>query len=130
MSPFSVGITAAAILLGFLFAGFWWSLDREIGFPQGQRHFKPGYALLLLSIALVGYFGLIAPLRLAARAEPTLRLPYWGVTLGLIAVLGYMLTEYAHYSIFRKPIYSTKLEWLFFLGTIVSVLITFIVLAS
>jgi hypothetical protein len=119
------GVGAAAVLFGFLFAGFWWSLNRELTFKPEQRHFKPGYALLFLGIAFVGYFGLIVPLREASRL-PTygyLRSTYYGVTLGVIAVLGYMLTEFAHYRIFQRLKYSTPLEWVFFLITMVVLLV-------
>ena len=118
------GVSAAAVLFGFLFAGFWWSLDRELTFKPEQRHFKPGYALLFISIAFVGYFGLIVPLRDASHL-PTygyLKSTYYGVTLGVVSVLGYMLTEFAHYSIFQRPQYSTPLEWLFFFITAIVLL--------
>jgi hypothetical protein len=80
------GVSAAAVLFGFLFAGFWWSLDRELTFKSEQRHFKPGYALLFLRIAFVGYFGLIVPLREASRlpAYGYLKSTYYGVTLGVL----------------------------------------------
>ncbi len=107
------GVAAAAVLFGFLFAGFWWSLNRELTFKAPERHFKLGYALLFASVALVGYFGLIAPLREAAQAQPVLKHTYYGVTLGIVAVVGYMLTEFAHYSIFQRPKYTTPLEWAF-----------------
>jgi hypothetical protein len=107
------GVAAAAVLFGFLFAGFWWSLNRELTFKVPERHFKPGYALLFASVALVGYFGLIAPLHEAAQVQPVLKQTYYGVTLGIVAVVGYMFTEFAHYSIFQRPKYTTPLEWVF-----------------
>jgi len=113
------GIAAAAVLFGFLFAGFWWSLNRELTFEPPERHFKPGYALLFASVALIGYFGLISPLREAAKVQPILKHTYYGVTLGIVAVVGYMLTEFAHYSIFQPPKYTTPLEWVFAAATIV-----------
>src|SRR6266436_291221 len=115
------GVSAAAVLFGFLFAGFWWSLSRELTFEANQRHFKPGYVLLFLSIAFVGYFGLIVPFR-AASHLPTyayLGRPYYGVPLGVISLVGYMLTEFAHYRIFQRLKYSTSLEWVFFCITVV-----------
>ena len=119
------GISAAAILFGFLSAGFWWSLNRELGFKPKQRHFKPGYALLILSIAFVGYFGMIVPLREASQLSTHgyLKTTYYGVTLGVVTVLGYMLTEFAHYRIFQRLKYSEPLEWVFFLATIVLLLV-------
>ena len=111
------GVAAAAVLFGFLFAGFWWSLNRELTFEVPERHFKPGYALLFLRVVLVGYFGLIAPLREAAQVQPALKHTYYGVTLGIVAVVGYMLTEFAHYSIFQRPKYTTPLEWVFVVVT-------------
>lgn len=122
------GVAAAAVLFGFLFAGFWWSLNRELRFEPAQRHFKPGYALLFLSIALVGYCGLIAPLREAVQLQPGLKHTYRGTTLGIVAVIGYMLTEFAHYSIFQRPKYTTPLEWVFVaLTAIVLVVLAFII---
>lgn len=118
MDPLSGGLAASAILFGFLFTGFWWSLDRELKFEPAERHFKPSYALLIVSTACVGYFGLVAPLREAARVVPSLINTYRGVSLGLIAVLGYMLTEYAHYSIFQRPKYTTRFEWIFSVATV------------
>lgn len=112
-SSLASGLAAAAILFGFLFTGFWWSLDRELKFNPSQRHFKPGYLLLFASVAFVGYLGLVAPLRDASRSMPELTDPYHGVSLGVIAVLGYMLTEFAHYSIFQRTKYTTRLEWIF-----------------
>ena len=119
------GVSAAAVLFGFLFSGFWWSLNRELKFNPAQRHFKPGYALLFLSIAFVGYFGLIVPLREASRIpnQGYLKSTYYGVTLGVVALLGYMLTEFAHYSIFQRLKYSTPLEWVFFVVTIIVLLV-------
>jgi hypothetical protein len=119
------GISAAAILFGFLSTGFWWSLNRELEFDPKQRHFKPGYALLILSIAFVGYFGLIVPLREASRlpSYDYLKTTYFGVTLGVVTVIGYMLTEFAHYSIFQRLKYSKPLEWVFFLVTILLLLV-------
>jgi hypothetical protein len=111
------GVAAAAVLFGFLFAGFWWSLNRELTFKVSDRHFKPGYVLLFASVAFVGYFGLVAPLREAAQVHGSLKSTYYGVTLGVIAVIGYMLTEFAHYSIFQRPKYTTVLEWIFFVVT-------------
>jgi hypothetical protein len=115
------GVAAAAVLFGFLFAGFWWSLNRELTFDVSQRHFKPGYALLLLSIVFVGYFGLIAPLRDAAGVQPALEGTYFGVTLGTVTAIGYMLTELAHYRIFQRLKYSTRLEWALFTLTVAAV---------
>jgi hypothetical protein len=118
------GVSAAAVLFGFLFAGFWWSLNRELTFKPEQRHFQPGYALLFLSMAFVGHFGLIVPLRDASHvpAYGYLKSTYYGVTLGVVSALGYMLTEFAHYSIFQRLIYSTSLEWVFFFITVVVLL--------
>ena len=61
-------LTVSGVLSGFLFAGFWWSLSREPAFDAGQRHFKLGYLLLLVSMALVAAFGIVIPL--SAQGHP------------------------------------------------------------
>src|SRR4051812_2416611 len=92
-------VTAASILFGFLFAGFWWALDRELKFVSEQRHFKPAYALLLITMALVALVGLLSPLHKIATADPTLKVPIAGVAAGIVGVFGYMLTELAHHGV-------------------------------
>jgi len=107
----STGIlTVSGILIGFLFAGFWWSLNRELTFNPDQRHFKLGYAVLLVTMVLLGYFGMVDPLRKSARTHPTLIPSYRGVLLALLGILGYMLTELGHYQIFHWPRYTTMIE--------------------
>ncbi|MGI0013694.1 MAG: hypothetical protein ACREBU_09675, partial [Nitrososphaera sp.] len=115
-------VTAASILFGFLFAGFWWALDRELKFPPDQRHFKPAYALLIGTMLLLAVFGVLLPLTSMAEATPTLRVPVIGIAAGLVGVFGYMLTELGHYSVYRKPIYSGPFEWFFFIVTVLSML--------
>ena len=111
LSPF---LTVSSILFGFLFAGFWWSLNRELVFDETQRHFKFGYLLLMMTMALLAYFGIILPLRLLVSATPGLLWAYRGVVLAIVGVFGYMLTEFAHYRIFQKPKYVTPAEWVAF----------------
>ena len=107
-------VTASSILFGFLFAGFWWALDRELKFEEKNRHFKLGYLLLFVTMAALAVFGVLCPLRSLTAANPGLARPFGGVVVAVIGVFGYMLTEFGHYGIFQKPKYTTKLEWAFF----------------
>jgi hypothetical protein len=61
-------------------------------------------------MGLLGYFGIIIPLRSFANIDPSLVTSYRGVFLALIGVYGYMLTEFAHYTIFQRPKYTTTAE--------------------
>jgi hypothetical protein len=115
-------VTVSSILFGFLFAGFWWALDRELKFPPDQRHFKPAYGLLLGTMAVVAVFGVFLPLCAMSKGNTDLRLPVAGVAAGIIGVFGYMLTELGHYSVYRKPLYRGPFESFFFVATIVSML--------
>jgi hypothetical protein len=115
-------VTAASILFGFLFAGFWWALDRELKFPADQRHFKPAYALLLVTMALVALFGVLLPLIEMTKTESELRLPVAGVAAGIVGVFGYMLTELGHYGVYRKPLYYGPFEWFFATVTVAGML--------
>lgn len=118
-------VTVSSILFGFLFAGFWWALDRELKFPPEQRHFKPAYALLLGTMGMVAVFGIFLPLHAMTAINNELKLPVAGVATGIVGVFGYMLTELGHYSVFRKPLYSGPFEWFFFMATIVGMLAAF-----
>ena len=118
MDPVSLTVTAASILFGFLFAGFWWALDRELKFKAEERHFKYGYALLLGTMAVVAGFGIIRPLRLMATNDPSLSIAYAGVVIAFIGIFGYMLTEFGHYSVYQKPKYVTGSERFFFWLTV------------
>jgi hypothetical protein len=100
-------VTAASVLFGFLFSGFWWALNRELTFRPGQRHFKPSYFLLLMSMALLGAFGIVKPLREIAANNPELRWTYRAVVLVMVSVFGYMLSELGHYRVFQWPKYTT-----------------------
>lgn len=64
--------TASSILLGFLFTGSWWALNRELRFRDDRRHFKLGYCLLLFSIGTLALAGVIMPLSIAVRGHPEL----------------------------------------------------------
>jgi hypothetical protein len=116
-------LTVSGIMFGFLFAGFWWVLNREISFKPEERHFKLSYYLLVLAIFLLGIFGIIIPLRKIVEHDPSLTISYKGMILVLISVYGYMLTELGHYTVFQKPKYITKTEWISFLSTIVAVVV-------
>lgn len=113
-----VFVTAATVLFGFLFAGYWWALNRELRFKPGQRHFKYGYALLLLSMSVLSLFGIIQPLRNTAMQNAELLWPYRASVLVIIGVFGYMLTEFGHYQVFQRPKYTTWQERMFFWITV------------
>lgn len=118
MTPYGPVLTVSGILFGFLFTGFWWSLNRELRFEAEQRHFKLGHILLILTMGVLGYSGIVRPLAALAEQTPELRVPYYGVVLALVGIIGYVLTEFGHYSVFRKSHYRTALEWIFFPLTI------------
>jgi len=118
MKP-DVFVTAASVLFGFLFTGYWWILDRELKFTPENRHFQPALGLLLVSMALLALGGIIVPLEALAGTNPELKWTYRAVVLVLLGVFGYMLTELGHYSIFKFPKYSTLAELLFFFATLV-----------
>jgi hypothetical protein len=103
-------LTVSGVLFGFFFAAFWWILNRELTFVPSQRHFKPATGVLMLSMALLAIFGIIAPLRQAARVNPFVVTSYRGIVLALVAVYGYMFIELGHYSIYQKPKYTTRSE--------------------
>ena len=116
-------LTASGILFGFLFSGFWWALNRELKFKPDQRHFKPGYFLLLASMCLVGYFGLIVPLNLIVEQDPSLAVSRDGFVLVLVVLLGYILVEFGHYSVFQLPKYTTKSEWIALASTAIAAIV-------
>jgi hypothetical protein len=111
-------VTASTLLLGFLFAGFWWAIDRELKFPPEERHFKLGYALLFLTLIALAVFGIAMPLRAAALRLPLEPFVYIGLGGALIGVIGYMLTEFGHYRVFQVPKYVTRSELFFFVLTL------------
>jgi len=115
-------LPVSSIMLGFLFAGLWWTLNRELTFKVEDRHFKLGIGLLLVSMMLLAIFGIVLPMRALAYANPGLLLDYRGVVLALVTVFGYMLTDMGHYGVFKLPKYRTKPERVFFAGTLLTVL--------
>ena len=123
MDALSLVVTASSILFGFLFAGFWWALDRELKFLPPERHFKFGYLLLLVTMAIVAIFGILRPLWTLVAADPGYLASYTGLVIAIVGVFGYMLTEFAHYRIFQWPKYITPSEYFFFGLTIVSMLL-------
>jgi hypothetical protein len=122
---FGDGVRAAlpvsSILLGFLFAGFWWTLNRELTFKPEERHFKLGIGLQLVGMVMLALFGVVLPLRALAYANPGLLLDYRGVVLALIVIFGYMLTDLGHYGVFKWPKYTTRPEKLLCAGTLLVV---------
>lgn len=114
-------LPVSSILLGFLFAGFWWTLNRELTFKVEDRHFKLGIGLLLVAMVLLAVFGIVLPMRSIAYADTALVLDYRGVVLGLVTVFGYMLTDMGHYGVFKLPKYKTTPEKLIFAGTMLTV---------
>jgi len=115
-------LPVCSILLGFLFAGFWWTLNRELCFKAEDRHFKMGIALLLLAMVMLAVFGVVLPIRQIAYTNSVFLLDYRGVVLALITVFGYMLTDMGHYGLFKLPKYRTNSERMLFAATLVIVL--------
>ncbi len=64
-----VAVTGSSILFGFLFTGFWWALDRELKFEPQERHFKLGYLLLFVTMAILAIFGVLRPLAVLLAAS-------------------------------------------------------------
>lgn len=116
-------VTAASILFGFLFAGFWWALDRELKFKEEERHFKPTYFLLLATMALVAIFGVLIPLHQMAKTTLELKVPVAGIAAAVAGVFGYMLTELGHYSVYRKPLYYGPFELALFGLTVIGMIL-------
>jgi len=81
-------LSVCSILLGFLFAGFWWTLNRELPFKAEDRHFKLGITLLLLAIVMLGVFRVVLPIRQIAYTNSAFLLCYRGVVVALITVFG------------------------------------------
>ncbi len=115
-------LPVSSILLGFLFAGFWWTLNRELTFKAEDRHFKLGIGLLLASMVMLTVFGIVLPMRSIADANPALLLDYRGLVLALVAVFGYMLTDMGHYGVFKLPKYRTAPEVFLFASTVLTLL--------
>jgi hypothetical protein len=118
MDAISLTVTAASLLFGFLFAGFWWALDRELKFDKKERHFQYAYALLLGTMAIVAVFGIIRPLSTLAAKEAGVSAAFNAIVIAFIGVFGYMLTEFGHYSVFQRPKYETSSECVFFWVTV------------
>lgn len=112
-------LPVSSIMLGFLFAGFWWTLDRELAFKAEDRHFKFGIGMLLVAMILLAVFGVALPLGKLADEDQHFLLYYRGVVLALITVFGYMLTDLGHYGVFKAPRYKTKAELFWLVGTVV-----------
>jgi hypothetical protein len=119
MDPLSLTVTAASLLFGFLFAGFWWALDRELKFGPDERHFKYAYVLLFVTMGIVAMFGILRPLHAMAIRDASLSGAYGALVASFVGVFGYMLTELGHYSIFQRPKYSTPTERALFWLTVV-----------
>ncbi|MCL4523031.1 MAG: hypothetical protein M1453_05395 [Acidobacteria bacterium] len=115
-------VTVSGILFGFIFAGFWRTLDRELKFPAEERHFKIGTLMLFVALAVLAAFGIILPLKQYVLVETHLVDFYRGILVALVIVIGYMLTELAHYNVFQAPKYTTKSEWVIAILTLLTVL--------
>ena len=115
-------LPVSSILLGFLFAGFWWTLDRELTFKAEERHFKLGIGLQLIGMLMLATFGVVLPMRSIAYSSPGFLLDYRGLVLALIVIFGYMLTDLGHYGVFKWPKYITRREKFLFAGTMLMVL--------
>ena len=115
-------LPVSSILLGFLFAGFWWTLNRELTFKAEERHFKLGIGLQLIGMVMLAVFGVVLPMRAIAYANPGFLLDYRGVVLPFIVSFAYMLTDLGHYGVFKWPKYITRPEKFLFAGTTLMVL--------
>ncbi len=111
-------LTVSGLLFGFLFTAFWWTLNRELKFEEDERHFKPATGVLIVSMLLLGVFGIIVPLEQASRSNPDLLASYHGVVLALVAVFGYMLIDLGHYRVYQWPIYTHLSERIFLILTL------------
>src|SRR5215469_16427434 len=72
-------LPVSSILLGFLFAGFWWTLNRELTFKAEERHFKLGIGLQLIGMVMLAVFGVVLPMRGIAYSNRGFLLDYRGV---------------------------------------------------
>lgn len=116
-------LIAAIVFFGFLFAGFWLALNRELTFAPELRHFKLGFILLLFSMGILAVFGIIVPLGNIAAQNNELLGTYKATVLAVIGVFGYMLTELGHHNIFQRPKFTTWQEHFFFWITLAIMLI-------
>ncbi len=130
MDPIGLTVTASSILFGFLFAGFWWALNRELEFPPEGRHFQPGYLLLFLTMAVLAFFGIVRPLRAAVAKQSLPANTVLGLVTAFVGIFGYMLTVFAHYSVFQYPKYKTRLESIVFGVFLLALLVLFIIAVS
>ncbi len=117
MNPSANLLTVSGILLGFLFAGFWWILNREVKFKPEERHFKLCYWLIFASMASLALFGVLMPLHRLMGDSRWDRVCGAGVTAAIVLAFGYMFGELGHYSVFVRPHYITRAEKTVVLGT-------------
>jgi predicted ABC-type exoprotein transport system permease subunit len=103
-------VTVSGVLLGFLFSGFWWILNREISFDPEGRHFKLCYALIFTAMAILAVFGVVIPLYGMTVNHGSAYWCFVAVTTALVLLFGYMFGELGHYRVFRKPHYITTSE--------------------
>ncbi len=112
-------VTAASLLFGFLFTGFWWCLNRELTFQQEERDFRLGHGLLLGTMVVVAVFGICWPLWRLANGNPVVADALPMVLCAFVGAFGYMLTELAHYGVFEKQRYTGRFEAPIFWTTVV-----------
>ncbi|WP_415910298.1 hypothetical protein [Oleiharenicola sp. Vm1] len=110
MNPSANLLTVSGILLGFLFAGFWWILNREVKFKPEERHFKLCYWLIFASMAALALFGVLLPLHRLIGAGRWDRMCGAGVAAAIVLAFGYMFGELGHYGVFVRPHYITRAE--------------------
>lgn len=125
MNPLASLLTVSGILLGFLFAGFWWILNREISFTPQGRHFKLSYWLIFLAATALAVFGVLMPLYRITAGDRFGQVCCAGVSGALILVFGYMLAELGHYGVFAKPHYITRAERWIVVSTLISAVLIF-----
>jgi hypothetical protein len=115
-------LPVCSILLGFLFAGFWRTLNREPSFKAEDRHFKPGITLLsrggdawCVRSSSVYSANRLYEFSLSSGLSGS---GFWRCSL----VLGHMLTDIGHYGLLKLPKYRTNSERMLFAATLVTVL--------
>jgi hypothetical protein len=123
-------VTVSGVLLGFLFTGFWWILNREVSFDPAGRHFKLCYALIFTAMAILAVFGVVVPLYGLTVNQSGAYWCFVAVTVALVLLFGYMFGELGHYGVFRKPHYVTASEAVVVILTVILAVATVMTLIA